>query len=202
MHGNTNRYDQYKETFRTLAEGMDVIYHESARETGGERHIRRLRRRALHRRVGRDVLLRRAEPPADAVHLRDRAHDQRLDCRHDDYYSTNPAAGSYLANNFNVADNLFLIRGGGAPARSIVNPVSGRCLDVSGGRTEDGTKTQLWDCLNNSAQQWIMQANGNLVNPASGKCLDADAWGTANGTTTILWPCGPGPQANQVWLWR
>ena len=40
----------------------------------------------------------------------DRAHDDRLDCNHDDYYSTDPAAGSYLANNFNVADNLFLIR--------------------------------------------------------------------------------------------
>jgi limonene-1,2-epoxide hydrolase len=42
----------------------------------------------------------------------DRAHDQRLDCNHDDYYNTNPSPGSYLATHWNVADNEFLIRGG------------------------------------------------------------------------------------------
>jgi hypothetical protein len=40
----------------------------------------------------------------------DAAHDTRLDCNHDDYYSTDPAPGSYLAKSFNVADNLFLIK--------------------------------------------------------------------------------------------
>src|SRR5207248_4842237 len=41
----------------------------------------------------------------------DRAHDQRLDCNHDDYYNTNPSPGSYLTNHWNVADNQFLIHG-------------------------------------------------------------------------------------------
>ena len=40
IHGSTSRYQQFLETFRTLAEGVDVIYNESARETGGERHVR------------------------------------------------------------------------------------------------------------------------------------------------------------------
>jgi hypothetical protein len=35
-----------------------------------------------------------------------------LDCNHDDYYHTNPAGGSYLANFWNPANNRFLI---GAP---------------------------------------------------------------------------------------
>ncbi len=115
---------------------------------------------------------------------------------------TAAVASHELGHNLGAVNNNAPNASGGAPTRSIVNPVSGRCLDVSGGRVDDGTKTQLWTCLNNSAQQWIMQPNGNMVNPASGKCLDAGAWGTANGTRTILWPCGPGPHANQVWFWR
>ncbi|MFB9450233.1 ricin-type beta-trefoil lectin domain protein [Dactylosporangium vinaceum] len=42
----------------------------------------------------------------------DKSHDVRLDCNHDDYYNTNPSPGSYLANNWNVANNQFLIAGG------------------------------------------------------------------------------------------
>ncbi len=45
----------------------------------------------------------------------DRAHEQRMDCNHDDYYHTNPSPNSYLATHWNVANNEFLIRGGGSP---------------------------------------------------------------------------------------
>jgi chitodextrinase len=51
--------------------------------------------------------------PRMQIKCPDQSQDDRLDCNHDDYYSTDPAAGSYLASHFNVADNFFLIQGGG-----------------------------------------------------------------------------------------
>ncbi|MEU2514761.1 RICIN domain-containing protein [Streptomyces syringium] len=43
----------------------------------------------------------------------ERGHDERLDCKHDDYYHTSPQPGSYLATHWNVANNQFLMTGGG-----------------------------------------------------------------------------------------
>jgi hypothetical protein len=46
----------------------------------------------------------------------DQAHNDLLDCNHDDYYSTNPPANSYLATHWNAANSKFLINPGTPPA--------------------------------------------------------------------------------------
>ncbi|WP_431045855.1 RICIN domain-containing protein [Streptomyces sp. P1-3] len=54
----------------------------------------------------------------------DRAADARLDCRHDDYFNTAPKPGSYLATHWNIANNRFLIAGGGGDTEPDPNPTS------------------------------------------------------------------------------
>ncbi|SDT04936.1 ThuA domain-containing protein [Actinoplanes derwentensis] len=72
--------------------------------------------------------------------------------------------------------------------------LAGKCLDVSGAGTADGTKIQLWTCNGTGAQNW--QVSGQVWrNPASNKCLDAAGGATVNGTKAQLWTCnGSGAQ--------
>jgi hypothetical protein len=63
---------------------------------------------------GNDIFCRRdSAGPAVRNACPDKIHAQRLDCNHDDYFSTDPKPGSYLAKNWNVAQSAFLLRGDG-----------------------------------------------------------------------------------------
>ena len=50
--------------------------------------------------------------PTMQIVCSDTAHDNRLDCGHNDYYHTNPPVGNYLDTHWNVADNSLLREGG------------------------------------------------------------------------------------------
>src|SRR4030095_14441614 len=73
---------------------------------------------------------------------------------------------------------------------------SGRCVEVGGSSTTNGTQVQLWDCLGGTNQRWTYTA-GKQLTVYGNKCLDASGNGTANGTPVIIWDCNG--QTNQQW---
>jgi type 1 glutamine amidotransferase len=83
--------------------------------------------------------------------------------------------------------------GGPPPVTSgPVKGLAGKCLDVSGAASADGTKIQLWTCNGSGAQNWTR--TGQTFR-ALGKCLDVAGGATANGTKAQLWTCnGTGAQ--------
>ena len=97
------------------------------------------------------------------------------------------------------AESRSIVRqqGGGGPQNGqIVGGQSGRCVDVPGATTTNGTQVQLWDCDGSAKQRWAYGASKQLT-VYGNKCLDASGGGTANGTTVIIWDCHGG--LNQQW---
>jgi poly(3-hydroxybutyrate) depolymerase len=78
----------------------------------------------------------------------------------------------------------------------LVGAQSGRCVDVSGSSTTNGTQVQLWDCHGGTNQRWTYTANRQWM-AYGNKCLDASGQGTSNGTAVIIWDCNG--RANQQW---
>ncbi|MFD9353211.1 ricin-type beta-trefoil lectin domain protein [Streptomyces sp. NPDC060031] len=72
--------------------------------------------------------------------------------------------------------------GGGA-----ITGLGGKCVDVAGAGTANGTAVQLYDCNGTAAQSWSAGSDGTIR--ALGKCLDVASGGTADGTKVQLWDC-------------
>jgi glucosylceramidase len=83
--------------------------------------------------------------------------------------------------------------GGGAHTGPVTG-LAGKCMDVAGGSTANGTAVQLFGCNGSAAQQWTMGTDGTVR--ALGKCLDVAAASTANGAQVQLFDCnGTGAQS-------
>ncbi|GAA0997604.1 hypothetical protein GCM10009555_095420 [Acrocarpospora macrocephala] len=83
---------------------------------------------------------------------------------------------------------------GSQPGRTgPITGVGGKCVDVAGAGTANGTAVDLYDCNGTAAQRWTVGTDGTIR--ALGKCLDVTGQGTANGTPIQIWDCnGSGAQ--------
>jgi type 1 glutamine amidotransferase len=76
--------------------------------------------------------------------------------------------------------------GGTAPRVGPITGAAGKCADVSGSGSADGTKVQLWTCHGGANQQWTV--NGTTLR-SLGKCLTVAGSATANGSAVQSSTC-------------
>jgi type 1 glutamine amidotransferase len=121
--------------------------------------------------------------------------------RINDFTNTDPArsltSGHIGIQNHGTGDdvsfrNIRIKELGTAPTGGPIVGASGKCVDVSGGSTADGTKVQLWTCNGGTNQQWAR--NGNTLR-SLGKCMTVA--GTADGSQVQLSSCTG--STNQNW---
>ncbi|MBP0459575.1 lectin [Streptomyces montanisoli] len=83
---------------------------------------------------------------------------------------------------------------GGPTARTgSFHGLDGKCLDVTGANTANGTAVDLYSCNGTDAQRWTVGSDGTVK--ALGKCLDVSGGSTADGAKVQLYDCnGTGAQ--------
>ncbi|MCX2951730.1 ricin-type beta-trefoil lectin domain protein [Lentzea sp. NEAU-D7] len=84
----------------------------------------------------------------------------------------------------------------GTAGTQVIGAQSGRCADINGNTTTNGTQAQLWDCNGGEQQTFTHTARKELVVYGT-KCLDAWDHGTTNGTKVAIYDCTGG--TNQQW---
>nr|BFD90408.1 hypothetical protein KitaXyl93_17680 [Kitasatospora sp. Xyl93] len=121
-------------------------------------------------------------------------------------YEVSP--GNWVAGNVSgstscryplMAGKGYIQFGPAVPAGPVgqITGIAGKCLDVRGGSSANGTQTQIWDCLGNVNQTWKVAVDGTVR--AVGNCLDVEGGRTGNGTLVRTWECnGSGAQKWQA----
>ncbi|MEC3975271.1 ricin-type beta-trefoil lectin domain protein [Amycolatopsis sp. H20-H5] len=77
--------------------------------------------------------------------------------------------------------------GGSTGGAGQITGLGGKCADVAGASSANGTTVRLYDCNGTAAQQWTVGTDGTVK--ALGKCLDVANSGTTNGSKTQLYDC-------------
>ncbi|GAA1039557.1 lectin [Virgisporangium ochraceum] len=123
--------------------------------------------------------------------------------RINDFTNTDPArslTSGYIgiqndgAGNDVSYRNIRIKESGGTtnPRVGRITSATGKCVDVAGNSSADGTKIQLWTCHTNANQQWTV--NGSTLRSLN-KCMGVAGGSTANGALVQLSTCnGSGGQ--------
>jgi glucosylceramidase len=85
--------------------------------------------------------------------------------------------------------------GGGSKTGQIIG-YGGKCVDVAGANSANGTAVQLYGCNGTAAQSWTVGTDGTIK--ALGKCLDVAGANSANGTKIQIYECNG--TAAQRWV--
>ncbi|GAB2812141.1 PQQ-dependent sugar dehydrogenase [Lentzea nigeriaca] len=102
-------------------------------------------------------------------------------------------AGSGTGYLFDVDAFTFDTSTGGGRTGPITGAASGKCADVTGGNSADGTRIQLYTCNSGTNQQWTV--DGTTLR-ALGKCMDVANGGTADGGAVQLGTCNGATSQN------
>ncbi|MFI0163606.1 RICIN domain-containing protein [Streptomyces sp. NPDC017095] len=89
---------------------------------------------------------------------------------------------------------------GDSPTVIEVHAAKDKCLDVQGGKKDNGTPVQVYTCNGSAAQKWVLygsEGSLRLQNVNAFKCLDVDGNTPANGTKIRIWTCKDSPA--QTW---
>lgn len=79
------------------------------------------------------------------------------------------------------------------PPYGEVTGLAGKCMDIAGASTGNGTPVQLHECNGTDAQQWELSPDGTVQ--GLGKCLDVTGGATNDGATIQIYDCnGTGAQ--------
>ena len=119
-----------------------------------------------------------------------------------DTYSMETLGGSGTSltltnNNSSGVSRLQWAWGDGSSAYAIVRATaSGRCLDVPGSATANGTQVEIYDCNGGSNQSWLLTPSKALVVYGT-SCLDVTGASTTAGTYVEIYDCNGG--TNQQW---
>jgi len=83
---------------------------------------------------------------------------------------------------------LFGMTSAQAATAGPITGIAGKCVDVAGAATANGTAIQLYDCNGTSAQSWTVGNADNSIQ-SLGKCMDVTGASTANGAQIQLYDC-------------
>lgn len=100
------------------------------------------------------------------------------------------------ANSLNQVSSTGYAAAGSEPLTGpIPSAIAGKCVDVQGNGSADGTPIQISDRNGTGAQLWTVGPNDTVR--INGKCMDVTWGGTSSGTKVQLWTCNGG--GAQVW---